>query len=51
MKKILKSLDEQIVSWEKIVELYPLSQTYKNTLASLKNQRDLEASKIGRIEK
>lgn len=51
MKKALKSLDEQIASWEKIVELYPLAECYKNTLVKLKNARDLEASKIGRVEK
>lgn len=51
MKKRLKHLDEQIEFWQKIVELYPLSEIYRDTVVRLKNQRDLEASKIGKVDK
>lgn len=51
MNTKLKSLDKQIEMWEKVVENYPLSEAYRNNLLKLKNERDLEASKIGRVEK
>lgn len=43
-----RAIDQQITYWAELCKKYPLNDGYKNTLASLQQQRADVANRIGR---